>query len=320
MMTGCPPSSGSLSASASDSSTSPGQPAPPAKVNVFEFAEYREFLKAFYEAKKAANSNYCMSTFVRRAGLGANSRGYLKLVIEGKRSLTPHTLRRFIDALGLEAREAAHFENLVYFNQSKTARDREYYFRKLEGSSPRRQTPQFELLRSHYRYLSNWYYVAIRELVALEDFVEDPAWIAAQLRGKITRKNAVDALSDLINLELLKRDENGRLRQSEPLVKFRGEGFNVLVDKLHQEMIQRASEALASDHYDDVDASFVTLSLERSRIPEIKRVIEEFRDRLTQQFGLGPTRADSVVQVNVQLFELTSPRRTRGMTKQEISK
>ncbi|MEK6707082.1 MAG: TIGR02147 family protein, partial [Bdellovibrionota bacterium] len=99
----------------------------PARVSVFEFTDYRAYLKTFYEAKKDANTHYSMSTFARKAGLGQNSRGYLKLVIEGKRSLTPHTLRRFVEALGLAAREAMYFENLVYFNQAKTSKDREYY-------------------------------------------------------------------------------------------------------------------------------------------------------------------------------------------------
>src|SRR5262245_27359191 len=103
--------------------------------SVFGFTDYREFLRSFHEARKAADAGYSMSTFTRRAGLGANSRGYLKLIMEGKRNLTPHTIRRFAEAMELGPKEAMHFESLVYFNQARTAKDREYYLKRISVSA-----------------------------------------------------------------------------------------------------------------------------------------------------------------------------------------
>ncbi|HUP58704.1 MAG TPA: TIGR02147 family protein, partial [Bdellovibrionota bacterium] len=147
------------------------------RVNIFEFTDYRTYLKAFYETKKVTNPAYSMSTFTRRAGLGHNSRGYLKLIIEGKRNLTPHTVRRFADALGLQPREALYFENLVYFNQAKTPKDKDYYFQRVSISTAGRESKPFELLRSQYQFYSNWYYVAVWSLAGLPSFNEDPEWI-----------------------------------------------------------------------------------------------------------------------------------------------
>jgi uncharacterized protein (TIGR02147 family) len=289
--------------------TNSGRPvtSPKGDVSVFQFTDYRQYLLAFYEAKKANNGAYSMSSFVRRAGLGANSRGYLKLVIEGKRSLTPHTLRRFIDAMGLKGREAIYFENLVYFNQSKTSKDRDYYFQRLASSTGGKgESRPIELLKSQHDYFSNWYYIAIRELVALGDFQEDPAWICSRLKGKISRKNAADALTALQRIGLIRRNENGKLVQSEPVVNYKGGDFSAAIDKLHLEMIERASEALKEDPKEDADTSFATLSVDRAKYAEIKQMIEAFRERLITKFGTAPETPDSVLQINFQLFHLTS--------------
>ncbi len=276
--------------------------------SVYEFTDYRQYLLAFYEAKKASNGSYTMSSFVRRAGLGANSRGYLKLVIEGKRNLTPHTLRRFVDAMGMRGREALFFEHLVYFNQSKTAKDRDFYFNRLSAGTIPSDTGRarpIELLKSQYDYFANWYYIAIRELVALGDFQEDPSWIVARLKTKISRRQASEALEALQSIGLIRRNEAGKLVQAEPVVSYSGGTFSAAINKLHLEMIDRASEALREDPDEDTDMAFITLSVDRAKFPEIKQAIAAFRDKLNTKFGLSPETPNSVLQVNIQLFHLT---------------
>lgn len=276
------------------------------EASVFAYTDYRVFLLDFYKEKSARNPSYTMSAFTRRAGLGANLRGYLKLVIEGKRNLTPHTLRAFVDALGLGAKEALYFENLVYFNQARTAKDKNYYFARLEAASEGRETRQFELMRSQYNYCSKWYLVAVRELVGLDHFEEDPAWIATRLRGKISRKEALEALEHLERMELIRR-EKGRYIQSEPLVKIPGGVFNLVVENFHTQMIDLAKESLSSDPYEERNVSAVTLSCDSSRIGALREAIARFRDQITTEFGVGNAAPDTVAQVNFQLFQLTTP-------------
>ena len=284
--------------------------------SVFQFTDYRAFLNAFYEARRAANPAYSMSAFARRAGLGANSRGYLKLIIEGKRNLTAHTLRRFSDALGLGAKAALYFENLVHFNQAKTAQDRDYYFQRLTVAAGTEKSEQFELLQSQYLYYSNWYLVPVRELVALEGFSEEPEWIVGKLRGKITKKQAQEAIASLERLGMLQRDaETGKLRQSEPLVKYSGGTFRTVIQKFHGEMIDRARESLFDDPYEDREASCVTFACDSSRVGDMKKAIAEFRDKMNLEFGENSRALNSVFQLNVQIFQLTPVSKKNPLSK-----
>jgi uncharacterized protein (TIGR02147 family) len=294
-----------LSSGASSISRDPSE-AP----SVYDFTDYREYLKCFFEFKKLTNSAYSASLFARKAGLGGNSRGYLKLVIENKRNLSAQTIRSFSEALSLNAQQSLFFENLVLFNQSERNQDKKYYFERLMAANKGGRSEQLELLLSQHAYLTNWYYVAIRELVAVKGFKEEGAWIASQLRGKIKKDEASKAIKDLLNLGLLNRDPiTSELKQSEPLVKIAGGVFDAYIQNFHLQMIERSKESLIEDEYETRQASGVTLSCAIERLPEIKAVIAKFRDELNVKFGVDTLIPDSVVQVSVQMFQLTQPKK-----------
>ena len=86
---------------------------------IYEFIDYRKFLAAFYEHKKANSSYFSYRYFSQKIGI--NSPSFLKHVIDGKRNLTTQMIERFCTALDLSAREARYFRNLVLFNQAKTS-------------------------------------------------------------------------------------------------------------------------------------------------------------------------------------------------------
>ena len=57
--------------------------------SIFNFQDYRDFLKAFYDAEKKA-SGLSFALFARKAGLNSS-----KLVIEGSRNLTQKNILFF---------------------------------------------------------------------------------------------------------------------------------------------------------------------------------------------------------------------------------
>jgi uncharacterized protein (TIGR02147 family) len=238
--------------------------------NVFEFTNYREYLAKFVAAKRSTNPAYSSASFVRRAGLGANSRGYLKLVIDGKRNLTPNTIRAFSEALGLDPQASLYFENLVLFNQSEKAKDKKYYFERMISASPSKRSDQVELLESQLRWVSNWYFIPLRELVLLPEFQESGDWISKKLKNKISPQVAIEAIRDLVRLGLLKRDPaTGRLLQSEPLIKVSGNVFSPFLVSMHQGLIERAKEALTEETFERRSASCLTFACQEEDIKKI---------------------------------------------------
>lgn len=154
---------------------------------VYNYTNFRAFLKDSYLYKKKKNPSYTESAFIRQAGLGNNSRGYLKLLVEGKRNLSNRTLHGMLSCLKLNPKEAHYFETLVFYNQAKNEEEKDFYFQRLEKSIGTRDSQAFQILKSQYNLYSKWYLVAIREVIALCDFVEDEEWIRKKLKNRVSK-------------------------------------------------------------------------------------------------------------------------------------
>lgn len=97
---------------------------------VYSFKNYREFLKAFYLAKKKESASYSYRRFSEDAGI--TSPNILKLVIDGAKNLTTNSILKFAKALSLGNQEKMFFEALVLENQAADSEEKSYYAKKLK--------------------------------------------------------------------------------------------------------------------------------------------------------------------------------------------
>jgi uncharacterized protein (TIGR02147 family) len=159
------------------------------------------------------------------------------------------------------------------------------------------------LKQDQYRYYAEWYNIPIRELTALPEFSEDPAWIARSLIPPISPQQAQKALDLLFQLGLLKRDASGRLVQTDAFISTGDEVTSTSVANYHREMIQKGSEALDRFAAQDRDISSVTMALSGKSFGEIKSLIQKFRKELLAIADQDHC-PEGVYQVNFQLFPL----------------
>ena len=83
--------------------------APPSeKPSVFSYVCFREFLRDAYNYKNHLNPSFSENAFTQAAGFGKSSRGYLGLLIKGKRNLTAQTIFGFSKALKLSPKETMY--------------------------------------------------------------------------------------------------------------------------------------------------------------------------------------------------------------------
>jgi uncharacterized protein (TIGR02147 family) len=269
-------------------------------VDVFEFRDYRQFLRAYYETARAAGQAVTLRAFSKRAGL--RSPNYLKLVMDGARNLTPSMAARFAEASNLQGEAGEYFCELVSFNQAKTAAERATAYERVRRFARYRKVHTLDAAQEAYH--SSWYLPAVRELVTHRDFREDPRWIARQLFPPIAPREAERALATLLELQLLRRNKDGRLEQAEPLVKTPDGPLGHHVVSYHRCMLDRAKAALDEVPRDEREIAALTLCLSRKQFVELKQHLERFRAELLQGYVTGPD-ATRLVQVNLQLFPLS---------------
>lgn len=274
-------------------------------VNIFDHMNYRDFLREYYEQKKNLRSGFSYRSFSKLAGLGGKN--YLKDIIDGKRNLSALTTQKFAKALKFTKKEAEYFENLVLYNQAKTDADRDLYFDRLLEIKPLKQVR--ELTQMQTQYLRDRNYLILREMISLPQFREDAAWIANQFDPPLDKKSISDMIHTLLKLGVIERDSKGFLKNTGQLIRTSPEDAAHSIYNLHRDAIQIARDAVFKHPENIRDISLMIIPLSEDKIPEIKKVIAECRQRIAKIVHKTEENDFDIFQMSVQFFPVTQTRK-----------
>ena len=273
----------------------------PKNKKIFEFLDYRAYLQYWFEKKKKERSTFSYRVFSRQ--IGQKSPSYLKDVIEKRRNINFAHFEILTKALQLKHRERIYFRNLIVLDQSK---DREEKKKAFELISAMRSVDGSRLIEGEsYRYVSNWYFPAIREMANLPEFQPHAEWIVEHIYPKITKKQAKDALETLQDLEMLVIHEDGRFECQDGLITTPDEVFGLAVHSYHKQMLDLASGSI--DGIDPKDRHFlgVTVSANENLLPIIKEELNLFAAKICQLCDANEEKKDRALQLNVHFFPLS---------------
>lgn len=280
-------------------------------LNIFEFTDFRAYLKNYYERHKALDANFSYASMAERTKL--SSRGLLKLIMDGKRNLSASNLHNMTSGLGFNKSETHYFSTLVQFAQAKTAEEKDKHYSAILKFPQTKKA--FALKQEQHNFYSKWYFAVVLELVTLSTAPTDAAELARWISKKIdiTPKEAADACEQLQTLGLLRAGSDGRLVQSNPYVAFNPGELHFALQNFHRHMIEESVEALKQP-IDEREFGGVTLAFRKEDLAKAKDFIREFKKKFNFEMSAGEG-ANSVYQLNVQFFELAdghSPAETKA--------
>lgn len=278
------------------------------KKTIFQYDNYREFLKDFYLQSKVENKKFSFQLFARLAGF--KSKSFLKLVMNGESNISLESMDRLTKAMKLNGEESIYFKNLVHLNQARNSIERERYAKEiLRSRSYKKIHP---LSAAQFRYYAKWYFVIVRGLVGLPDFKEDPEWIGQRIIPNITSAEAKQALEELQLLKLIERDSKNKLVQSHKTVATANEVTSSSVAQFHREMLKYAAESIDRIPRERRDISALTLGVSEKTAASIKEMIQKFRYDLAELASRDES-PDMVYQINMQVFPMAElPKLVRG--------
>jgi uncharacterized protein (TIGR02147 family) len=266
---------------------------------IYAYLDYRQFLRDWFDAKKAVNPRYSHRLFARRAE--QRSPSMLLFVMEGKRNLKPRTVQLFASAMGLNEEESAFFSQLVAMDQAELPADRAVALTEVMKTTRFREARRLE---SHaLSYFKHWYFPAIHELAYRADFRADPEWIAQTLCPSIEVDQAREALLRLMELGLLADDDTGTPRPTDAAVVTPHEVLDVAVNAYHDGMLERAREAIGAFEQDERHILGVTTAIPESLVPEIKEQLNQIQRTLLSACEVLPK--ERVYQISIAFFPLT---------------
>jgi len=268
------------------------------KKSIFEYSDYREFLKSYYEEAKEKDKKFSFRYFAKAAGFKSSS--VLKNIIDGKRNIASYNLEIYAKVLKLNKEETLYFKNLVLLNQSQTPEEKQKYTEAILRCRLFKKI--YPLSQSQFNFYSKWYTAVIWELTELSAFKEDPQWISKHLSPSPTLFEIKKAIEDLIKLGLLKRNKHGRLLKSSTNISTLNEVTSPVIAQWHREMMKRASESISRIRREDRDISSITFKMSKKLMPKIKEKIIEFRRELVEMQKFDSSGPDAIYQLNLQFF------------------
>jgi uncharacterized protein (TIGR02147 family) len=266
---------------------------------IFEYIDYRKYLKEFYDESKATKRYFSYRFFAQKAGINAPI--LLKMVIDGKRNLGRKSIEKFIKGLNLKEKEAIYFRNLVLFNQAKSALEKQDHYRVLRSLF--HMVPQFLIDDEHFDYFDKWYYSIIREGICHYDYKDNWELIAPCVSPPLTPQQAREAVLWLAGHGLIRKKKNGIYELVQKDITTRSEVKSFVVRNFNRCMIRFAEQALDTFSTKHRYATGITIGLSQEAYDIMVAEIEAFRDRVVQIVDSFDA-SNGVYQVNIQLFPL----------------
>ncbi|MCI0474229.1 MAG: TIGR02147 family protein [Ignavibacteria bacterium] len=271
---------------------------------IFDYLDYRDYLREYYEEKKAENPFFSYKLFGRMVDI---DQSYLAKVLIKERHIAQKSIRKFIEYFKLSDIEAEYFETLVHFIKAKTDKQSRLFFEKLLSF---KEVKRNILTTQQYEFYTKWYYSAIRSLLQFYDFQGDYKKLAEQLSPPISAGEAKQAINLLQTLQLIKQDADGRYVLADKAITSGKEWHSLAINSFQEQTIGMAAESVARHKRELRDISTVTMNIGPADLQRIKELIQQFRNTVIQYVNDNAS-PENVYQLNVQLYPLTNVSRKK---------
>lgn len=273
-------------------------------IRVFDYTDYRRYLSDYYAFQKKANKVFSYRFFAQKAGF--SSPAFYKELVDGKRGLSRALTVRFSSALKHTKREAEYFESMVYFNDAQSIEERKLYFQRMMAAH---ESKAHRLHADQYEYFSEWYFVAIREILAYFPFKEDYNKLATAIRPSIRPDQAQKAIRTMERLGIIEKNEDGFYRSKESSLTTGYPVEDAKISAVNLVNFQKTMNGISDQAYDlfpwkKLDMSTLTMSISEETFKSIKEEIGALRKKIQSMVENDP-KPDRVYQLNYRFFPLT---------------
>lgn len=268
------------------------------KPNIFDYSDYKSFLKDSYQYNKSLNRNFTHRFIIER--VHASSSGWFSDLLKGRINLSSMYRLRLSELFELSEPEDEYFNNLVNYEQATSAEERSVFFKRIIQN----KQPEAELvLQNQFDFYRFWYISAIREILLDYAFDgTDYAQLGKLLVPEITEREARFAVDLLLKCELIEFSD-GRFQPTSQNIKKSTE-FSSFYWKLYMDSMLSLSKNAIEYPKEKRDISAITINLSPANFVEAQILVADLRKKL-----LRLSEADDnnhTYQCNFQIFPLSN--------------
>lgn len=266
---------------------------------IFEYDNYRHFLRDFVEWQRSCNANFSLRYFALKAGFRSHS--FLHNVIAAKRNLTLESIGKVGKAALLGGKEAQFLRALVLFNQAETYQERNDAMK--EMAKIRKTIGFYRVQENQYAYYGQWYLPILRELAVYSDWGGDFKKLGQMVRPAITPEQARQGLNTLLEIGMLESDGKSRYKQTQQVVTAE-EVPGYIIRSARTQYLLRAMEASESMPMSERHISYAVMAMSRKTFVEITHLLDEERKKALVMAS-EDENTEAVYAISIQAFPLS---------------
>lgn len=270
-------------------------------MTVFEFDDFRAYLEHMRTHYPGMRRPITLERWAKK--LNYRSPRSIAMVLKGQRMPSEELVIAFSQDLNHSETERRYFELLVRKEKYKDAVPKSISdeLLKLNPRLIKRKSLDAEI----FSYVSSWHYYVIVQLMYSPAYASCKAedcvsWLYERLGKKISLQEVQESLQLLEKLKfVVKKDGRFELAEQDPVIAIE-EVPSAAGRKHHAEQMEQAKEALQRTPMAEREFNCLTFRASRSKLPELKKAVREFRDKFEKDFF--DENSNDVCQLNVQFF------------------
>ncbi|MCQ2053983.1 MAG: TIGR02147 family protein [Fibrobacter sp.] len=270
-------------------------------INLFEYLNYREFLRDAYEERHAGDWRFSHRYIAEKAGFDSSM---FNKILQGKRNITDRLVSTFAEIFCKDEREKTYFANMVAFNQAKNHSESRQYLEKLVAT---KECKVENLAKDQFEYFDHWYHAVIRELVTFYPYVGDDAALGLMVRPPITASQVKSSIALLERLSMIKKNEQtGFYEQTQGLISSGTESYSTAVNSYIQQNLNVAQTALDRFGHTERNLSTLAFGCDENTYKELVEMFRRFRREVLAKVA-ACEKPNRVFQLGMQFFPLSDP-------------
>lgn len=270
--------------------------------DIFSYADYKKFLRDYFDAKRQQNPKFSFRVFARQSGIATGSTP--KMVMDGKRKLTIESARKFAKGFALNKRQTLYLEALVEYEQAPSIEAKGLVVEKIKTIVPKHKIAK--LGQEYTEYLTSLNLITLREMTYLHQFKENTEWLAQTLKSKMTSAEIKESFSRLTRLGLITKNNNGKWMAADPIVSTAAEVHDIDVSPVHHDLLGMAQKALIDVPGHLRHNTSLTFPVPLRKMETLKKHIMSFMQSLIELVDDGKNDFDEVFHLSVALFPATN--------------
>lgn len=268
---------------------------------IFEYLDYREFLKDYYQQKKNANPSFSLRVFSDKIGFKAKD--FISRIMNGDKNLSIQSIPKVAKGLKLGKHETSFFMGLVKFNQARSMDERNTAFEEMQEVLKVIRFAEKQYLLGHCQYLifSHWRHLTIRSLIGMFGFNGDYKTLAKQVSPKITVTEAKESVQLLEESMLIKKDAEGNYKLTDSAITTGDRTSRLALRGFHQHCLKLGADSIDREPPDSRHISGLTLGISKESYHRIVERVNTFRKEIAL-IAEEDSDADKVYQMQFLLF------------------